>query len=322
MLHIGVLALLLCSLCMQCGRSAAAAAESTPPSSPPPPPPRKPSIASVELESGTSVSCGGQRVWTCDARHNYSMVPAEDYKAPPNYHIAPQFKYNEFTDDYVHEEPTYARRFQRELYLYALQLAKKHNYNNFVNFYESNASRTKAMDLLMDGVIFHGIAVNRDPIVDLQFSVLWCAANDDCVWNQSADVVETDLVLLSDNLLETLRNPDALLRWIKVHVKFKRLIIAMEPRVPANRMDCTRRFYRRQWTLEEMKQYLTSEPHALKIGTVAKGTVDKVFAWIVVESDAPEKPKEHYMLGEKVIEITSVSDGDGDGSIHNDDEFK
>lgn len=293
----------------------------------PPPPPNATATTTghnishvVHIEDGHSVSCGGQREWVCDATRSYAMVPKEEYKAPPNYFLPKGFKYNTFPGlDYVHSEPTFPRVFQRELYLLAHDIAWKNGYHLVMNFCESKTSFLKRLELLSD-LFSVSIMVNRPPPTEGDTAVL--CNSDFCDFDPPLSSPSTqkdyEVALISDTLLETLPDPNVFLEFIVTKFSFSYILLAMEQRIPGELKEPNHWFYRRQWTLPEMLQYLLSlrfgpdGQNKFQVVHVKSGTAEKHFVWIGLKVKTPPVPEKHMMLGEIIVDIEETGTTNAD----------
>ena len=91
-----------------------------------------------------------------------------------------------------------------------------------------------------------------------------------------------DVVIASDNLLETAKNPEAVLDFI-LQITRVYAVLAIESRdVGATRPAYE--FFRRQWHVSEMQQYLESKNATIL--TTHQGSKERSSYWIVVSPPA------------------------------------
>lgn len=259
-------------------------------SSPPPPP-------TLALKDGDAVMCGGVRSWTCDVNNDRSMVPTEQYKPVPKRFLPDAFQENWFGPAYIHSEPDNPARFQRELYLkaehLASELAKQSKFTTVANVMESAASEYK-FDMLFRNSVAAGkyqqatsIVVDRPAMQGPWFVHVNCtgSADDPCVMIGDGEVAMHDVVIASDNLLETAKNPEAVLEFI-LQITRVYAVLAIESRDPGG-TTTTRpayEFFRRQWHVSEMQQYLASK-NATILAT-HQGSKERSSYWIVMSPPA------------------------------------
>jgi hypothetical protein len=86
-----------------------------------------------------------------------------------------------------------------------------------------------------------------------------------------------DVVIVSDNLLETAKYPEAVVDFL-LDITRGHFVLAMESRDQASTRPA-HEFFRRQWNVNEMRQYLTSKNATIL--AIHQGRLEKSSYWIV-----------------------------------------
>lgn len=259
---------------------------------PPLPPP------TLALKDGDAVMCGGVRSWTCDVNNDRSMVPTEQYKPVPKRFLPDGFQENWFGPPYIHSEPENPARFQRELYLkaehLANDLAKQSKFTTVANAMESAASELKFHTIFRNPLAAAKFQQTTSIVIDRPSSSAGnvhvnCTggADDPCVvvatGGGGGDALAThDVVIASDNLLEIAKNPEAVLDFL-LQITRVYLVLAIESR-DVGLARPMYEFFRRQWHVNEMEQYLESKNATIL--AVHQGTKEKSSYWIVASPPA------------------------------------
>jgi hypothetical protein len=221
------------------------------------------------------------------------MVPTEQYKPMPKRFLPDAFQENWFAPPYIHSEPDNPARFQRELYLkagnLANELAKQSKFTTIANVMESAASEYKFDQLFRNSVAVGkyqqatSIVVDRPSTMQGQWFVhVNCTGSADDPCTVEGEAGTHDVVIASDNLLETAKNPEAVLEFL-LQITRVYMVLAIESRDPGATRPAYE-FFRRQWHVNEMQQYLESKNATIL--TTHQGSKERSSYWIVVSPPA------------------------------------
>jgi hypothetical protein len=245
----------------------------------------------VALRDGDQVLCGGARIWTCDARAEFTMVehtgPRDHERLGLPHSYRPNVQAEPFPEPGTKQE---GRRDQRGAYLYLDRLLLDRRVSIF-NFFATYASGMKLAEVLGSHQIT-GMTWNTEVRAWLmrdypeeEEGISWWISHGAPMEFESLPP-RGDVLLLTDYALE--RDPDPIALLGRLPRTYPHIVMTYWPRIES---QPTPPYLLRQWTRPELVRLLESR------GFIIEYSSD---SWVHMHHK--DLPKEaYYMLGTKLV---------------------